>query len=183
ERAVVRIAAESEPASGSVIAIAAHLPPKRLSCSSSATAAMAACPSPCRGIVSSSPTSPQHSSINPSRLAMLLPLRLPSSPDLEPLPLEPLPPPTVPVPAQQLHSVGADRHSALAAQPPRERYLASERETLVDTAGGAICDQAHALELDRDVGDGERHGLAVGNRFSERGAFVDVRDHVVEHGL
>ena len=40
--AVVRMAAESEPASGSVIAIAAHLPPKRLSCSSFATAEIAA---------------------------------------------------------------------------------------------------------------------------------------------
>jgi hypothetical protein len=39
---VVRIAAESEPASGSVIAIAAHLPPKRCNCSSLATAAIAA---------------------------------------------------------------------------------------------------------------------------------------------
>jgi hypothetical protein len=43
---VVRIAAESDPASGSVIAIAAHLPPKRFNCSSLATAAIAACPSP-----------------------------------------------------------------------------------------------------------------------------------------
>ena len=44
--AVVRIAAESDPASGSVIAIAAHLPPNRFSCSSFATAAIAAWPRP-----------------------------------------------------------------------------------------------------------------------------------------
>ena len=90
----MRIAAESEPASGSVIAIAAHLPPKRSSCSSLATAAIAAWPRPWRGIVSSRPTSPQHSSISPSRLAMLVPLRLPSRSALAPLP-----PPTEPAPA------------------------------------------------------------------------------------
>ena len=45
-RAVVRIAAESEPAPGSVIAIAAHLSPKRLRWSSLATAAIAALPRP-----------------------------------------------------------------------------------------------------------------------------------------
>jgi hypothetical protein len=96
--AVVRIAAESEPASGSVIAIAAHLPPNRASCSSLATAAIAAWPRPWRGIVSSSPTSPQHSSINPSRLAMFEPLRFPPSSAaafVDPLSR----PPTVPAPA------------------------------------------------------------------------------------
>ncbi len=93
----MRIAAESEPASGSVIAIAAHLPPKRFSCSSLATAEIAAWPSPWRGIVSSRPTSPQHSSITPSRLAMLEPLRLPSSVLAPPLSEEP--PPTAPAPA------------------------------------------------------------------------------------
>src|SRR5437588_2152260 len=90
------MAAESEPASGSVIAIAAHLPPNRASCSSLATAAIAAWPRPWRGIVSSSPTSPQHSSVNPSRLAMFEPLRLPSS-----FGDEPLPPPTAPAPAPE----------------------------------------------------------------------------------
>ena len=39
--AVVRIAAESDPASGSVIAIAAHLPANRSFCSSVATAEIA----------------------------------------------------------------------------------------------------------------------------------------------
>ena len=100
--AVVRIAAESEPASGSVIAIAAHLPPNRLSCPSSATAAIAAWPRPWRGIVSSRPTSPQHSSVRPSRLAMLLPLRLALGSAflaLAPLPLPSPFPPTPPAPA------------------------------------------------------------------------------------
>ena len=96
--AVVRIAAESDPASGSVIAIAAHLPPNRLSCSSLATAAIAAWPRPWRGIVSSRPTSPHDSSINPSRLAMLLPLRFPSRLGLEPSP-SPMPPAPAPLSA------------------------------------------------------------------------------------
>ena len=62
---MVRIAAESEPASGSVIAIAAQRPSKRCSCSSLATEAIAELPSPWRGIESSSPTSPQQSSMIP----------------------------------------------------------------------------------------------------------------------
>ena len=44
--AVVRMAAESEPQPGSVIAIAAHVPLKRSSCSSLATAAIAELPKP-----------------------------------------------------------------------------------------------------------------------------------------
>jgi hypothetical protein len=55
--------AESDPHSGSVIAIAAHTPSKRRSCSSDATDAIAEFPSPCRGIDNSSPTSPQHISM------------------------------------------------------------------------------------------------------------------------
>ena len=78
--AVVLIAAESEPASGSVIAIAAHLPLNRAFCSSSATAAMAELPSPCLGIVSNRPTSPQHISMIESTEAMFEPLRFPPSP-------------------------------------------------------------------------------------------------------
>ena len=102
--AVVRIAAESEPASGSVMAIAAHLPPKRSSCSSLATAAIAAWPRPWRGMASSRPTSPQHISIRPTRLAMLVPLRFPPSPlrvaDDEPLvPTAPAPAPLRPPPS------------------------------------------------------------------------------------
>ena len=56
-------------------------------------------------------------------------------------------------------------------------------ESLVDAAGGAVRGQPHAVELDRDVGDRERDRLAVGDRLAERLALVDVRDHVVEHGL
>ncbi len=74
---MVRIAAESEPASGSVIAIAAHLPSKRCFCSSSATAAIAELPSPWRGIDSSRPTSPQHISVMAITEAMLEPFLLP----------------------------------------------------------------------------------------------------------
>ena len=95
---MVRIAAESEPASGSVIAIAAHLPAKRSFCSSSATAAIAELPRPWRGIVSSRPTSPQHISMIERTDAMFEPLRLPPSPFVSawltpaaPAPLEPPP--------------------------------------------------------------------------------------------
>ena len=56
--AVVRIAAESDPAAGSVIAIAAHMPSKRSLCSAFATDAIAELPRPWRGIESSRPTSP-----------------------------------------------------------------------------------------------------------------------------
>jgi hypothetical protein len=73
------MAAESEPASGSVIAIAAQLPLKRSSCSSSATETIAELPRPWRGIDRSRPTSPQQSSMMLRQVAMLLPLRLPSS--------------------------------------------------------------------------------------------------------
>ncbi len=55
--------AESDPQPGSVIAIPAHTPSNRFSCSSEATEAIAEFPSPCRGIDSSSPTSPQHISM------------------------------------------------------------------------------------------------------------------------
>ena len=62
-RAVVWMFAESDPQPGSVIAIAAHTPSNRRNCSSDATDAIAELPSPCRGIDSSSPTSPQHISM------------------------------------------------------------------------------------------------------------------------
>ena len=45
-RAVVRMEAESLPAFGSVMAMEAHLPPKRAFCSGVATASMAALPRP-----------------------------------------------------------------------------------------------------------------------------------------
>ena len=88
----MRIAAESEPASGSVIAIAAHSPSKRSACSSSATEAMAELPSPWRGIASSRPTSPRDSSMTPSAVAMLAPLRLPPLPLVRRTPVAPAPP-------------------------------------------------------------------------------------------
>ena len=56
--AVVRIAAESEPQLGSVIAMAAQTPLKRCNCSSLATAAIAELPKPWRGILSNKPVSP-----------------------------------------------------------------------------------------------------------------------------
>ena len=35
------------------------------------------------------------------------------------------------------------------------------KSALVGPGGGSVGDQPHALELDRDVGDRERHGLPV----------------------
>ena len=89
------MAAESEPASGSVMAIAAQRPAYRLDCSSSATEAIAELPRPWPGSASRSPTSPQHISMMLSTVARLEPLRLePSS-----LGGGPLPPPTPVAPA------------------------------------------------------------------------------------
>src|SRR5690348_4644553 len=59
------MAPESDPVSGSVMAIAAHFPLYRASCSSDATDAIAALPRPWRGIDNSRPASPQHISIVP----------------------------------------------------------------------------------------------------------------------
>ena len=50
-------------------------------------------------------------------------------------------------------------------------------------ACGLVGQQAHRLQLDRDVGDHERDGLTVGDGLAERLAHLDVRRHVVEHGL
>ena len=78
--AVVRMLAESEPVPGSVIAIAAQVPPSRSCCSSFATEAIAELPRPCRGMLSSSAVSPQHISAIESTEARLVPfLTRPSS--------------------------------------------------------------------------------------------------------
>ena len=69
-------------------------------------------------------------------------------------------------------------HSRRASAASRAKRLA-----LVGAAPRRAGGQAHALELDRDVGDRERDRLAVGDRLAERLALVDVRDDVVEHGL
>ena len=71
--AVVRMLAESEPVSGSVIAIEAHTSPNRSCCSASPTDAIAELPSPCRGRESRRPTSPQHISAMPITEARLVP--------------------------------------------------------------------------------------------------------------
>ncbi len=78
---MVDTAAESEPKDGSVMAIAAQTSlPSRASCSSVATPAIAALPRPCRGIDSSSPTSPQETSRALSNADMLPPLMFPFGP-------------------------------------------------------------------------------------------------------
>ena len=43
--------------------------------------------------------------------------------------------------------------------------------------------EAHSFELDGDVGNGERHCLAIADRLAERDAVVAIFDDVVEHGL
>ena len=53
----------------------------------------------------------------------------------------------------------------------------------IDAAGGAMDEEAHALELDGDVGDREGDPLPVRDRLAECLALVAVRDHVVEHRL
>src|SRR4051794_38412484 len=272
-RAVVDRFAESEPMPGSVIAIAAHVMPKRASCSSLATDAMAELPRPWRGIESSSPTSPQHISMIESTEARLAPLTLllsslefsvdssrrtpaapapPAAPDsaspsimaasmssslgyscsaasyfreigrsmfiatwwawstsgrtflgVSRLIMMCLPdggrgacreprdhsdqdrsfhqadgtqvavPPLdrvllhVAVATEQLDAVEADLHALLGAQPPRQGDLAGRVLALGDPGRGLVGDQAHALELDGDVGDHERDGLAVRDRLAE----------------
>ena len=71
------------------------------------------------------------------------------------------------VTAQQLHAVGADLHALVGALDARQRGLAAEAQALLGAAGGALHHQAHAIELERDVGDHERHRLAVGDGLAE----------------
>ena len=78
---MVDTAAESDPKDGSVMAIAAQTSvPSRASCSSVATPAMAALPSPCRGTDSSRAMSPQAISRALSNADMLAPLMFPFGP-------------------------------------------------------------------------------------------------------
>ena len=87
------------------------------------------------------------------------------------------------VAAEQLHAVVADLHAALGAQPAGQRDLAGEALALRGAGGGAVGHQPHAVQLDADVGDHERHALPVADRLAERLPLVDVGDHVVEHRL
>lgn len=78
-RAVVVMAAESDPHEGSVMAIAAQRPPSRESRSGLATEAIAALPRPWPGMDRSSPRSAQHNSITDRTVIRLKPLRTPLS--------------------------------------------------------------------------------------------------------
>ena len=89
----------------------------------------------------------------------------------------------VAVAAEQLHAVEADPHPLVGAELARERDLAGEVLAGGRAGGGLPGDQPHRLQLDRDVGDHERDRLPVGDRLAERLALLDVRRHVVEHGL
>ena len=66
-------------------------------------------------------------------------------------------------------------------QPLGQCGLAGERQTLFGARCAAPGDQAQAVEFDGDVGAHERHRLTVCDRLTERLAFLDVGDHVVEH--
>src|SRR5690606_21282981 len=85
--AVVEMAAESEPAPGSVIAMAQYSLPNCSFCSAVPTAMIAALPRPPLGTDSIRPISPQDISSTPSTPCMLAPLRTPSlAPPLPPCP-------------------------------------------------------------------------------------------------
>ena len=71
----------------------------------------------------------------------------------------------------------------LGAELAGQRDLAGEVLAGGGAGRGLVGEQPHRLQLDRDVGDHERHRLAVGDRLAERLALLDVRRHVVEHGL
>ena len=71
----------------------------------------------------------------------------------------------------------------VGAEPAGERRLAREVLALVRAARGAVGHEPHALELDADVRHHEGDGLPMADRLAERDAFVDVRNHVVEHRL
>ena len=58
-----------------------------------------------------------------------------------------------------------------------------KRQALRSTAGRLPDQQAHALQLDTDIRHHERHRLAPGNWLTERLAFLDEGNAVVEHCL
>src|SRR6478736_4156998 len=87
------------------------------------------------------------------------------------------------VSAEQLYAVQADLHAALGTEPASQGDLALGGLALRDASGGLPGHQPHALQLDGDVRDHERHRLAVGDRLAERLALLDVGGDVVEHGL
>src|SRR5690349_3638845 len=85
------------------------------------------------------------------------------------------------VPAEQLYAVSPDLHALLGTQPPGQRRLPGERKPLGGTRSGPARHELHALELDPDVRDHERHRLAMTDRLAEGLARVHVRRDVVEH--
>src|ERR1700743_2214258 len=89
----------------------------------------------------------------------------------------------VAVAAEQLDAVGADLHPLLGAEPAGDRRLAAEVDPPVGATGGAVGGEPHAARLDPDFRDREGDALAVGDRFAEGLAVVDVGDDVVEDRL
>src|SRR5579884_3408900 len=89
----------------------------------------------------------------------------------------------VPMAAEHLDAIRANRHALLDTELAGERHLLREVFLAIRAARGAVGEQAHSLELDADVRDGESDRLPVADRLAERDALIDVRDHVVEHRL
>ncbi len=65
------------------------------------------------------------------------------------------------VATEQLDAVEADLHALARAQVAGQGDLAGEVLAGSGARGGLVGEQAHRLQLDRDVGDHERDRLAV----------------------
>src|SRR3546814_18152072 len=68
---------------------------------------------------------------------------------------------------EQLYGVAADAHALVRHQSPRQCRFTNETDPAFGTARGALCQQAHALKLDTDVGDRECHRMATADRLGE----------------
>jgi hypothetical protein len=84
---------------------------------------------------------------------------------------------------EQLDAVEADLHALVGTQLPRKRDVACDVLARGGTRGRLPGEQPHRLQLDRDVGDHERHRLPMGDRLAERLPLLDVGRDVVQDGL
>src|SRR5690606_27766472 len=87
------------------------------------------------------------------------------------------------VAAEQLDTVRADlgamgRSEAAGLGDDLARVL-----TGVESGCGLPHGEAERIELDGDVGDGERHGLAVADRLTEGVPLLYIRDDLVQDRL
>src|ERR1700744_5828018 len=86
------------------------------------------------------------------------------------------------VAAEQLHTVQADLHALVGAEPLGQRGFAAERQTLLGPRRTAPGDQPQPIEFDGDVGAHERNGLPMSDRLAECLALLHIRDDIVEYG-